>query len=322
MIAAEGGRVTELMARPLLNLHVPQLAGFEQPLAGETAARRELLEAVPFPAGYGVEIALLIDALRAVGLDGLAEARSDRQNRHQPLRELGAMAFAVLVRGAGARRPRSDAVPAGLVQPWADGAVATCRCVERPPLARGRAARGPGLSGSRSSDSTAAPLTAPGRGPRRGPSRRRRSPQRAQHAGVGRPAGRRAGGPRAPASPAGPPPRHGHADRQHPIALTPARRRGVEIRGWARPRRAALQHAERPLAPARIGPHPACRRPRGGAASSSVAAARRSPSARAGRTAVGHRRQRRGLRAPARGQRRVELPGHSIPMRRGICRAM
>jgi glucosyl-3-phosphoglycerate synthase len=132
---AEGGRVTELMARPLLNLHVPELAGFEQPLAGETAARRTLLEALPFPVGYGIEIALLIDALRHVGLDGLAEAQlGTRQNRHQALRDLGAMAFAVLCAVQARVAPGSDAVPAGLVQPWDGGAVRDVPVLERPPL--------------------------------------------------------------------------------------------------------------------------------------------------------------------------------------------
>lgn len=93
-----GGRVTELMARPLLNLHAPELAVFDQPLAGETAARRELLDQLPFSAGYGVEIAMLIDAWRKVGLEGLAQVDLGvRQNRHQSLRELSAMAYAVLV---------------------------------------------------------------------------------------------------------------------------------------------------------------------------------------------------------------------------------
>jgi glucosyl-3-phosphoglycerate synthase len=71
----EGGRVTELMARPLLNLHEPLLAGFAQPLAGEFSARRALLERCRFPVGYGVEIAILIDGLRARGLDALAECQ-------------------------------------------------------------------------------------------------------------------------------------------------------------------------------------------------------------------------------------------------------
>jgi glucosyl-3-phosphoglycerate synthase len=93
-----GGRVTELLARPLLNLHAPELAVFDQPLAGELAARRELLERIPFSAGYGVEIAMLIDAWRIAGLDGLAQVDLGvRQNRHQSLRELSAMAYAVLV---------------------------------------------------------------------------------------------------------------------------------------------------------------------------------------------------------------------------------
>jgi glucosyl-3-phosphoglycerate synthase len=135
--AHEGGRVTELMARPLLNLHFPALAGFSQPLAGETAARRELLCALPFAAGYGVEVALLIDALRRVALDGLAESHvGTRQNRHQPLRDLGAMAFAVL--SAVERRVPRDAADApvaqGLVQPWDDGSVRDVPVEERPPL--------------------------------------------------------------------------------------------------------------------------------------------------------------------------------------------
>jgi glucosyl-3-phosphoglycerate synthase len=92
-----GGRVTELTARPLLNMFYPELSGIEQPLAGEIAARRELLERLPFVTGYGVDIALLLDAYRVVGLDGLAQVDLDvRQNAHQPLRDLGPMAYAVL----------------------------------------------------------------------------------------------------------------------------------------------------------------------------------------------------------------------------------
>lgn len=69
----EGGRVSELTARPLLNMHFPQLAGFRQPLAGEFAARRSLLEKLSFPVGYGIEIGTLIDTYRLVGLHGMAE---------------------------------------------------------------------------------------------------------------------------------------------------------------------------------------------------------------------------------------------------------
>jgi glucosyl-3-phosphoglycerate synthase len=92
-----GGRVTELTARPLLNRFFPELAGFVQPLAGEIAARRDLLERLPFATGYAVEIVMLIDAWRAAGLDALAQVDLDvRQNRHQPLGALGPMAAAVL----------------------------------------------------------------------------------------------------------------------------------------------------------------------------------------------------------------------------------
>jgi glucosyl-3-phosphoglycerate synthase len=92
-----GGRVTELVARPLLNLFYPELAAVQQPLAGEIAARRELLVRLPFATGYGVDIALLLDAYRRVGLDGLAQVDLEvRQNAHQPLRDLGPMAHAVL----------------------------------------------------------------------------------------------------------------------------------------------------------------------------------------------------------------------------------
>jgi glucosyl-3-phosphoglycerate synthase len=91
-----GGRVTELTARPLLELFFPALAAFGQPLAGEFAARRSLLERLPFVTGYGVEVALLIDIYREVGIEAMAEVDLDvRQNRHQPLAALGAMAEAV-----------------------------------------------------------------------------------------------------------------------------------------------------------------------------------------------------------------------------------
>jgi glucosyl-3-phosphoglycerate synthase len=135
----EGGRVTELMARPLLNLHEPLLAGFAQPLAGEFAARRPLLEAIPFPVGYGVEIAVLIDALRHAGLDALAECHlGTRQNRHQPLRALGEMAYAVLA-AVEHRLPGRAAQPAGqYLRPWEDGTVAGVPVLERPPI-QGRA---------------------------------------------------------------------------------------------------------------------------------------------------------------------------------------
>lgn len=135
----EGGRVTELVARPLLNLYVPELAGFAQPLAGETAARRPLLESLSFPVGYGVEIANMIDALRAVGIDAMAQVDlGTRQNRHQSLRSLSAMAEAVMV-AALARVHGREAVeaygPGPLALPGEGGIeVRHVPLDERPPL--------------------------------------------------------------------------------------------------------------------------------------------------------------------------------------------
>ena len=76
--------MTELVARPLLNLHWPQLAGFVQPLGGEYAARRSLLEQLPFPSATASSWALLVDALDLVGLDALAQVDLGvRLHRHQ-----------------------------------------------------------------------------------------------------------------------------------------------------------------------------------------------------------------------------------------------
>lgn len=92
-----GGRVTELTAKPLLELFYPEIAWVRQPLAGEIAARRDLLERLPFATGYAVEIAMLIDAYGRAGADAIAQVDLDvRQNRHQPLSALGPMATAVL----------------------------------------------------------------------------------------------------------------------------------------------------------------------------------------------------------------------------------
>ncbi|MFG2872874.1 glucosyl-3-phosphoglycerate synthase [Streptomyces sp. NPDC048338] len=109
----QGGRVTELVARPLLNLHWPRLAGFVQPLGGEYAVRRSLLERLPFPVGYGVELGLLVDALHAAGLDALAQVDVGvRKHRHQDEQALGRMAAAIY-RTAQLRLSRGH-----LVRPW------------------------------------------------------------------------------------------------------------------------------------------------------------------------------------------------------------
>jgi glucosyl-3-phosphoglycerate synthase len=92
-----GGRVTELTARPLLELLVPELAAFRQPLAGECAARRDLLAAIPFTTGYGVEIAMLVDVWRRVGIERMAQVDlGTKRNSHQSLAALAVMAREVV----------------------------------------------------------------------------------------------------------------------------------------------------------------------------------------------------------------------------------
>lgn len=96
-LAAGGGRVTELLARPLLQALWPQLAGVAQPLSGEYAARRSLLETLPMPCGYGVEIGLLVDTFRAVGLAGIAQVDlGEREHRHQDATQLSRMSAEIL----------------------------------------------------------------------------------------------------------------------------------------------------------------------------------------------------------------------------------
>ncbi|MFD7321924.1 glucosyl-3-phosphoglycerate synthase [Streptomyces sp. NPDC059875] len=136
----QGGRVTELVARPLLNLHWPQLAGFVQPLGGEYAARRSLLERLPFPVGYGVELGLLVDALHTVGLDALAQVDVGvRKHRHQDGQALGRMAAAIY-RTAQLRLSRGHLVRPRLTQfERGDGKGFTPRTYavdteERPPM--------------------------------------------------------------------------------------------------------------------------------------------------------------------------------------------
>ena len=140
-----GGRVNELTARPLLNLFYPELAGFRQPLAGEIAARRDVLERLPFATGYAIEIAHLIDAYRMLGIEGMAQVDLDvRQNRHQSLDALAPMAYAVLQavasRLAAEGRLRAE-LPAEFLAPReGELAARTVELVERPPMADVRAA--------------------------------------------------------------------------------------------------------------------------------------------------------------------------------------
>jgi glucosyl-3-phosphoglycerate synthase len=102
-----GGRVTELVARPLLSLLFPQLTPIVQPLAGEYACRREVAESLPFVRGYGVDIALLIDVAERFGIDTVAQVDLDvRVDRNRPLDELSPQAMAIVqttLRRAGSR---------------------------------------------------------------------------------------------------------------------------------------------------------------------------------------------------------------------------
>jgi len=116
-VSAEGGRVTELTARPALKLLRPHLSHIRQPLGGEYAIRRDVAESLPFEVDYGVEIGLLIDIADAYGVGSIAQVRLDsRVHRNRPLNELHEQAVQVLrailsrsghptVRGLGALRP-------------------------------------------------------------------------------------------------------------------------------------------------------------------------------------------------------------------------
>lgn len=106
----EGGRVTELVARPLIALHFPELADLVQPLAGEWAVRREVFSRIPVPTGYAVELAALVDTARTFGVGSIAQVDLGRRaHRHQALRDLGAMATQILA-AASLRLGDTDAV--------------------------------------------------------------------------------------------------------------------------------------------------------------------------------------------------------------------
>jgi glucosyl-3-phosphoglycerate synthase len=136
--ASGGGRVTELVARPLLAALRPELGCVLQPLGGEYAASRELLTSLPFAPGYGVEIGLLVDTFDKLGLDAIAQVNLGvRAHRNRPLEELGAMSrqvIATLLSRCGI--PDSGV---GLTQFFADGDGYTqhtwpVSLVDRPPM--------------------------------------------------------------------------------------------------------------------------------------------------------------------------------------------
>ena len=105
--STEGGRVTELVARPLLSLWWPELSGVVQPLAGEWAARRELMQSLSIPVGYGVELSTLLDTAATRGLDAIAQVDlGSRAHKHQTDHDLALMAAELLI-VAERRRPKA-----------------------------------------------------------------------------------------------------------------------------------------------------------------------------------------------------------------------
>jgi Glycosyltransferases involved in cell wall biogenesis len=92
-----GGRVTEILVRPLLSMFVPEIARIFQPLSGEYAFRKEPIECIPFSSGYGVEIGLIFDIYKKFGLDTFAQVNmGTRRHRNRTVPELGKMAFGIL----------------------------------------------------------------------------------------------------------------------------------------------------------------------------------------------------------------------------------
>ena len=143
--ATGGGRVTELMARPMLNMFFPELSGMIQPLAGEQAGRRSLLERLPFFSGYGVETGLLIDVLRTAGLRAIAQVdMKQRIHRNQSLIALSKMSFEIaqvamkrLGDGRGERLLDDANLTMKLISPTAEGfhlEVQDISVIERPPM--------------------------------------------------------------------------------------------------------------------------------------------------------------------------------------------
>lgn len=128
-----GGRTTELMARPVLATFFPELAEIRQPLGGEYAGRRAILERLPFPQGYGVETGLLIDIARRWGVDRIAQVDLGvREHRHQPLSSLSPQAMEVL--HAAMTRAGIEPATLGRVLLRPDAAPVEVRVDERPPL--------------------------------------------------------------------------------------------------------------------------------------------------------------------------------------------
>lgn len=130
-IPGGGGRVTELTAKPLLSLTAPELGHFLQPLAGELAGRRELMRAIPFLTGYGVEIAMLFETWAKVGIAGMAQVNlGSKRNSHQSLADLGRMARDV-TEAVAVSLERHGGTSLGLIRPALDHSLSL---ETRPPL--------------------------------------------------------------------------------------------------------------------------------------------------------------------------------------------
>jgi len=131
-----GGRTTELVARPLMSLYYPELSGLNQPLTGEYAGRRTVLEQLPFVQGWGVEMAMLIDVSRRYGPEAIAQIDlGTREHRHRSLHALSVQAaevMATMLARVPAGSLLTDAAP---VLRRADGSVVRLNLDERPPLA-------------------------------------------------------------------------------------------------------------------------------------------------------------------------------------------
>ena len=134
-----GGRVTELVARPLLSLLFPKLADIVQPLGGEYAARRDALEVLPFVEGWGVELGLLVDVVERFGRDAVAQVDlGTREHRNRPVDELAAQSLAIIataLRRAGLMQ--FDGPTLELLRADLDGNVEAelVEIRERPPIA-------------------------------------------------------------------------------------------------------------------------------------------------------------------------------------------
>jgi glucosyl-3-phosphoglycerate synthase len=142
----EGGRVTELVARPLISMFFPHLAPLVQPLSGEFAARREVLESVPFVCGYGVDLGLLVDVAARFGSSSIAQCDlGERTHRNRPLHELSGQAMAIMqlafnragldngsVGGLAMAPPWSTGWPSTLLRPGGEPLVVTHE--ELPPI--------------------------------------------------------------------------------------------------------------------------------------------------------------------------------------------